>query len=130
MCRTMVGGRLVASGVPVDYTDEADGWAAAHAAASAGHLDVLRFLASKDADLTRATSPPGCFNIVHLAARAGHLNVLEWLEDRMPGVVRPLYSLRDGKGRIPADSSANGEQLALPFYASSHRGPLSLLDLV
>lgn len=113
----VIGARLTATGASLDHVDNA-GRSAAHAAAENGHLPVLKFLASKDADLSRGTADRG-FNVVHLASRGGHVAVLEWLNGNVPDV-RTLYFQRDAKGKIPADSAANGATLPPRFNSSTY----------
>lgn len=108
---------MIATGASPDHVDNA-GRSAAHAAAENGHLPVLKFLASKDADLSRGTADRS-FNVVHLASRGGHVAVLEWLDRNVPDV-RALYFQSDAKGKIPADSAANGAILPPRLSSSTY----------
>lgn len=56
-----------------------DGWTALHYAATKGHLDIVKFLVSKDADID--PDSPNNTTPLMMAARYGHIHVVKFLLD-------------------------------------------------
>jgi len=58
--------------------ENARGWTPLLMASSAGHVQIVRFLLSKKADVSRREPQDGC-SALHLAFQGGHLDTANWL---------------------------------------------------
>ena len=87
-----------------------NGWLLSHAAARAGKLEVLQFIAAEHGHETlTATTSTHSLTPAHLAARGGHTDVLTFL---VAEAGREVLAQVDSDGWTPAHSAARGGSVA------------------